>query len=44
VGLQQQWDRFNTDYTQELHNIQSDVRAGKLDNLPNGGFLPSEAR
>jgi len=31
------WDRFNTDYTQELHNIESDVRAGKLDNLPNGG-------
>ncbi len=29
------WERFNTDYTQELHNIVTDVKNGTLDNLPN---------
>jgi len=29
------WDRFNTDFTQELHNIVTDVKTGTLGNLPN---------
>ena len=29
------WDRFNTDYTQELHNIVTDVKTANLVNLPN---------
>jgi hypothetical protein len=29
------WERFNTDYTQELHNIVTDVKTGNVDNLPN---------
>ncbi|HMF93342.1 MAG TPA: tannase/feruloyl esterase family alpha/beta hydrolase [Vicinamibacterales bacterium] len=35
------WDRFNSDYAQELRNIRSDIRTGNLDNLPNGGFVKS---
>jgi len=29
------WSRFNTDYTQELHNIVDDAKSGNLYNLPN---------
>jgi hypothetical protein len=32
---QNNWDRFNTDYTQELQNIVTDVKKRTLDNLPN---------
>jgi feruloyl esterase len=31
------WDRFNTDYTQVLENIRLAVAAGNLHGLPNGG-------
>ncbi len=34
-SCQNNWDRFNTDYTQELKNIVTDVKTGTLDNLPN---------
>jgi feruloyl esterase len=34
-SCQDNWDRFNTDYTQELHNIVTDVKTNTLGNLPN---------
>jgi len=37
-------ERFKSDYAEELRNIRSDVKAGNLDNLPNGGFVTSRRR
>jgi feruloyl esterase len=34
-SCQNNWDRFNTDYTEALHNIVTDVKSRTLDNLPN---------
>lgn len=34
-SCQNNWDRFNTDYTQELHNIVTDAKSDTLGNLPN---------
>jgi feruloyl esterase len=37
-------ERFERDYAEELRNIRSDVKTGKLDNLPNGGFVKGRRR